>query len=146
MAAVPSSSLGITSIGGVGLGFVDGFDGTSVSSLGAEGVSIALVSFAILFLFSFRFDSSIFKYYTWKESRQILDFTWCCANEIACFVLRQWGMPVFLVEFVFFSVLPSFQPLVFFFNSKCAFAFLLLRFLVRLADRGAYLCYAWWLG
>ena len=66
--AVPSSSLGITSIGGVGLGFVGGFDGTSVSSVGAEGVSIALVSFAILFLFSFRFDSSILKYYTWKES------------------------------------------------------------------------------
>ena len=68
MGAVLSSSLGITSIGCVGLGFVDGFDGTSVSSLGAEGDSIALVSFAILFLFSFRFDSSIFKYYTWKES------------------------------------------------------------------------------
>ena len=53
MGAVPSSSLGITSIGCVGLGFVDGFDGTSVSSLGAEGVSIALVSFAILLLFVF---------------------------------------------------------------------------------------------
>ena len=51
MGAVPSSSLGITSIGCVGLGFVDGFDGTSVASLGAGGDSIALVSFAILFLF-----------------------------------------------------------------------------------------------
>ena len=53
MGAVPSSSLGITSIGCVGLGFVDGFDGTSVPSLGAEGDSIALVSFAILFFFLF---------------------------------------------------------------------------------------------
>ena len=51
MGAVPSSSLGITPIGCVGLGFVGEFDGTSVASLGAGGVSIALVSFAILLLF-----------------------------------------------------------------------------------------------
>ena len=51
MGAVPLSSLGITPIGCVGLGFVGGFDGTFVASLGAGGDSIALVSFAILFLF-----------------------------------------------------------------------------------------------
>ena len=51
MGAVPLSSLDITPIGCVGLGFVGGFDGTFVASLGAGGVSIALVSFAILFLY-----------------------------------------------------------------------------------------------
>ena len=48
---VPSSSLGNYSIDCVGLGFVGRYDGTSAASLGAGGVSIALVSFAILILF-----------------------------------------------------------------------------------------------
>ena len=51
MGAVPLSSLGITPIGCVGLGFVGGFDSTFVASPGAGGDSIALVSFAILFLY-----------------------------------------------------------------------------------------------
>ena len=49
--AVSSSFLGNYSIDCVGLGFVGRYGGTPAASFGAGGVSIALVSFAILFLF-----------------------------------------------------------------------------------------------
>ena len=41
------------------------------------------------------FNNSVFQHCTW--SCQILGFRWCCANGVACFVVRQWITLLYLV-------------------------------------------------